>query len=198
VVATERPGRVRKDPNQSFDAPNPDSNGIARLDESSCLYGNPSQYNWTFIEKKEMLVPYNCNKQCQANIEDMVGPHFIKPEYMRWEKHRVWVFEGNLHPGIHNVNSRRRFYADEDTACILLGEGHDGNGDMWKGYMICNVCIPSIPSVTEGKTLVFHLQSGDYVINGNTSYGKFKGAYYETPLPPSLFEPQEMAADVSF
>jgi hypothetical protein len=191
-------GRVRKAPDQSYDDPNPSSNGIASLDESSCFYGNPSQYDWTVIEKREMLVPYNCNKQVLSDMQHMCGPHFIKPEYMRWEKHRVWVFEGNLHPGIRNVNIKRRFYSDEDTGLILLGEGYDGNGFMWKGYMICNFCIPSTPGTVEGQTLIFQLQSGDWVINGCCSYGKFKNTKTEMVMPPSEFEPQEMAANSSF
>jgi hypothetical protein len=191
-------GRVRKAPNQAFDAPNPDSNGIASLDESSCFYGNPSQYDWTYIEKKEMLVPYNCNKQVFSTLQEMCGPHFIKPEFMRWEKHRVWVFEGNLHPGIQNVDIRRRFYADEDTGLILLGEGYDGNNFMWKGYMICNWCVPSVPGTIEGQTIVYQLQTGDWVINGVCGYGDTPDEKYELSQAPALFEPQEMAAQASF
>lgn len=191
-------GRVRKAPNESDDDPNPSSNGISSLDESSCFYGNPSQYDWTLIEKREMLVPYNCNKMTFLNVQDMVGPHFLKPEVMRWEKHRVWVFEANLHPGIHNVNVRRRFYSDEDTGIIILGEGYDGNNVMWKGYMICNYCIPSVPVVCEGQTLVFQFQTGDYVYNGACGSAGFPDTKLEEYQAPALFEPQEMAAQASF
>ncbi|HTQ72350.1 MAG TPA: DUF1329 domain-containing protein [Acidocella sp.] len=191
-------GRVRKAPNEQYDTPNPSSNGIASLDEASCFYGNPSQYDWTLVEKKELLVPYNCNKQNFATMQDICGPHFIKPEYMRWEKHRVWVVEANLHPGIHNVNSKRRFYIDEDTWFALLGEGYDGNGDMWKAYMICNACAPSIPSTAEQQTMIFQLQTGDWVINGCLSYGNFANAKFVTEQNEALFEPQQMAANAAF
>jgi hypothetical protein len=191
-------GRVRKAPNEAFDAPNPSSNGIASLDESSGFYGNPSQYDWSYIEKKEMLVPYNCNKQLFATMEDICGPHFVKPEYVRWEKHRVWVVEANLHPGIHNVNIKRRFYIDEDTWSILLGEGYDGNGTMWKAYTNFNACIPSVPSTAEQQTATFNLLTGDYVINGNNGYGHYVNNKYIQPQPAADFEPQEMAANASF
>jgi len=191
-------GRVRKAPNQSFDAPNPDSNGIASLDESSTFYGNPSQYDWKLIGKKEFLVPYNCNKQLFATMQDLCGPHFINPEYMRWEKHRMWVVEATLHPGIHNVNSRRTLYFDEDSKYALMGEGYDGNGFMWKGYMICNACIPSLPGTIEQQTMVFQLQTGDWVINGNASYAGVRDYKYEVLQNPAIFEPQEMAAQASF
>jgi hypothetical protein len=191
-------GRVRKAPNEQYDTPNPSSNGIASLDESSCFYGNPSQYDWSYIAKKEMLVPYNCNKQLFATMEDLCGPHFINPAYMRWEKHRVWVVEANLHPGIHNVNIRRRFYVDEDSWYALLGEGYDGNNEMWKAYMICNGCIPSVPGTIEQQTMVFQLQTGDWVINGNASYGGFQNNKYILQQNPDLFMPQQMAAQASF
>jgi Protein of unknown function (DUF1329) len=191
-------GRVRKAPNEQYDTPNPSSNGIASLDESSVFYGNPSQYDWTYIEKKEFIVPYNCNKQLFSTMEDLCGPHFINPDYMRWEKHRMWVVEANLHPGIHNVNSRRRLYIDEDSWYALLGEGYDGSGDMWKGYMICNGCIPSVPGTIEQQTMIFQLQTGDWVINGNASYAGFQNNKYIQPQDPSIFEPQEMAAKASF
>lgn len=191
-------GRVRKAPNEAFDAPNPDSNGIASLDESSVFYGNPSQYDWRYIEKREMLIPYNCNKQQFATMQELCQPHFINPAYMRWEKHRVWVVEGTLHPGSHNVNIRRRLYIDEDTWTAILGEGYDGNNEMWKAYMICNACIPSLPGTGENTTSTFQLQTGDWVINGNADYGNITNNLYFTPQSPSLFEPQEMAANASF
>ncbi len=191
-------GRVRKAPNEAFDAPNPESDGIASQDEASCFYGNPSQYNWTYITKKEMLVPYNCNKMLFGDFGGMLGPHFPKPEYVRWEKHRVWVVEANLVPGIHNVNSKRRFYLDEDTWYALLGEGYDGDGKLWKAYAIYNECVPSLPGTIEMSTATFALQSGNYIINGNNNYKQYSGAQFIQEQPVSDFDPQEMAAKASF
>jgi Protein of unknown function (DUF1329) len=191
-------GRVRKDPNQAFDSPNPEANGISSVDEASCFYGNPSQYDWTLVGKKEMLVPYNCNKLLFVNLEDFLKPHFPDPELVRWEKHRVWVVEATLHPGEHNVNSKRRFYMDEDTWYALLGEGYDGTGELWKAYAIYNECVPSMPGTIEMCTATYQLQTGDYVFNGNNNYMQFSGAQFLGPQPASLFEPQEMAAQASF
>jgi len=96
------------------------------------------------------------------------------------------------------VNSKRRFYIDEDTWFALLGEGYDGNGDMWKAYMICNACAPSIPSTAEQQTMIFQLQTGDWVINGCLSYGNFANAKFVTEQNEALFEPQQMAANAAF
>jgi hypothetical protein len=191
-------GRVRKAPNQAFDAPNPESNGIASIDEASCFYGNPSQYNWSYIAKKEMLVPYNCNGLLFGTLQDMLGPHFPKPQYVRWEKHRVWVVEADLAPGEHNVNSKRRFYIDEDTWYALLGEGYDGQGDLVKAYAIYNECVPSMPGVIENCTSTTALTTGNYVFNGNVNYAPYNGNQYLGPQAESLFDPQQMAASASF
>ncbi len=191
-------GRVRKAPNQAFDAPNPFSNGIANLDEASCFYGNPSQYNWSYITKKEILVPYNCNKMLFHTIQEILSPHFPNPEFLRWEKHRVWVVEANLAPGEHNVNAKRRLYFDEDSRFALLGEGYDAQGELVKAYGFYNECIPSLPGVVEMGTSTFNLTSGDYTYNGNNNYAPFTGAEYFPQQAPSFFDPQLMAANAAF
>ena len=191
-------GRVRKDPDESYDAPNPDSNGIANLDESVCFYGNPSEYDWTYIEKKEMLVPYNCNKMLFHTVQEYLGPHFPKPDFVRWEKHRVWVVEATLHPGERNVNAKRRFYIDEDSWYALLGEGYDADGSMVKAYAIYNECVPSLPGTIELCTATFSLVSGDYVFNGKTNYGSSVNGEFLGPEAEAFFDPQEMAANASF
>jgi hypothetical protein len=191
-------GRVRKDPDEAFDAPNPDSNGISNIDESVCFYGNPSEYDWTFIEKKEMLVPYNCNKLLFHTVQEYLGPNFVRPEFLRWEKHRVWVVEATLHPGQHNVIARRRFYIDEDSWFALLGEGYDATGALTKAYAVYNECVPSLPGTIELCTATFDLMSGNYVFNGKSNYGTSLNGEFLGPQPASAFEPQEMAANASF
>ncbi len=191
-------GRVRKAPNMAFDAPSPAANGLANIDESSGFYGNPSQYDWTYIEKREMIVPYNCNKMLFHDVRELLMPHHVNPDIVRWEKHRVWVVEATLHPGEHNVIARRRYYSDEDTWYSLLGEGYDGNGEMVKAYTIYNECVPSLPGTIEQAPTIFDLQSGDYTFNGNNNYAPFSGAQFSGPQPASDFEPQQMAAQASF
>ncbi len=192
-------GRVRKAPNEQFDTPNPEGNGISNIDEASCFYGNPSQYDWTYVTKKEMLVPYNCNKMAFVNVMEMLKPHFPDPEVVRWEKHRVWVVEANLVPGERNTNAKRRFYIDEDSWFALLGEGYDANGNIVKAYANYNNCLPSLPGTIEVDTLTFNLQSGNYVFNGAAAtLGSYVGVQYEQPIPNADLEPQEMAANASF
>lgn len=191
-------GRVRKAPNEQFDSPNPESNGISSTDEASGFYGNPSQYDWTLVGKRELLVPYNCNAMLAHSAQEDLLAHFPNPEIVRWEKHRVWVVDATLHPGEHNVNAKRRFYMDEDTWGILVGEGYDANGNLVKAYTNYYNCVPSLPGTTEQCTATYSLLTGNYVFNGNMSFGPYAGKQYNAVSPASDFEPQEMAAEASF
>jgi hypothetical protein len=191
-------GRVRKAPNMAFDTPSPVGNGIANIDEASTFYGNPSQYDWLYITKKEMLIPYNCNAMQFAPMPTMLLPHFPDPNIVRWEKHRVWVVEANLAPGNSNVNLRRRLYFDEDTWWGVLGEGYDGSGNLWKAYAMYLGCVPSIPATTEQGTAVFAMLTGDYIMNGNLTFPPFNSDKFQATQSPNYFVPQEMAANASF
>jgi Protein of unknown function (DUF1329) len=191
-------GRVRKAPNEAFDTPNPVTNGIANFDEGYCFFGNPSQYDWTYIGKKELLVPYNCNKMHAFNAQDLMLPHFLNPDIVRWEKHWVWVVEANLRPGEYNVNAKRQFYFDDDTWYALLGEAYDADGNMVKTYALYNECIPSLPGTTQQAEAIFSLVTGDYTLGGSVAYPPFQVDTYFEPQPPSFFEPQVMAANAAF
>jgi hypothetical protein len=191
-------GRVRKAPNEQFDSPNPEGNGIDNVDEAQCFYGNPSQYNWNLIGKKEMLVPYNCNKMLFTTVQELLKPRFPDPEVVRWEKHRVWVIEADLAPGEHNVNAKRRYYIDEDSWWGTLGESYDAAGNLVKAYALYVACFPSLPSTCECCEAIFSLITGDYTFNGNITYAPFNEEFYTASPPPSEFEPQELAANASF
>ena len=191
-------GRVRKAPNEAFDSPNPSTNGIANTDESSVFYGNPSQYDWTYIGKQEMLVPYNCNNMHFHTAEELMLRHFLNPDIVRWEKHRVWVVEATLHPGEKNVNAKRRLYFDEDTWYALLGEAYDADGMMVKTYALYNECLPSLPGTTQQADAVFSLVTGDYTLGGAVTYPPFSNNLYIRSEASAYFDPQEMAANASF
>ena len=192
-------GRVRKDPNEAYDDPNPEGDGIDSIDESQGgFYGNPSQYNWRFIAKKEMLVPYNCNKIQFTNAQTLLKPHFPDPEIIRWEKHRIWIVEATLAPGNRNVNAKRRLYFDEDTWTGMGGEGYDANGNMAKAYTLYTACYPSWPSTCEVAEMIIDINTGNYVFDGDLGWGDRQENFYVEVPSASEFEPQEMAAKAAF
>jgi hypothetical protein len=191
-------GRVRKAPNESYDTPVPGYNGLSNIDESQCFYGNPSEFDWTYIAKKEMLVSYNNNQLNGIQAMDYVLPIGPNPDVMRWEKHRVWIVEASLHPGSQNVLPKRRFYIDEDTGQALLGEAYDANGTLLKCYIVPTRCVATIPMVNPFCIVSLNLVSGDYVCQGQMSYGSYRATEFSGAEDPAYFNPQQMAANASY
>ena len=189
---------MRKEPFAVFDAPNPAVNGIANFDESAVFSGDPSQYDWHYVGKKEMLVPYNCNNMRWANTRELAQRYFPNPDFVRWEKHRAWVVDAVLHPGEHNVNARRRLYIDEDTWQALLGEAYDANGEMVKIYAMYNACVPSLPGTIRQADVVFNLAAGAYALSGAGTYSSFSADMFAGPQKPGLFDPQVQVASPCF
>jgi len=191
-------GRVRKAPNLTYGTPNPATNGFANMDETSCFSGSPAQYDWHYIGRQEMLVPYNCNAMHFHTAGDLLGANYPHPDIVRWEKHRVWVVEAVLRPGIQNMLTRRRFYIDEDSWCALLGEAYDDSGTLIKYYTAYNRCVPSIPAMRNQGWLVCDLRSGNYVYAGSVNYGSSVADEFILSQNESYFEPEQMAAICAF
>jgi hypothetical protein len=191
-------GRVRKAPDEAYDSPNGYFNGSSNYDESSAFYGDPHQYDWKFIEKKEMYIPYNNNNVLFATAEEFLLPKFPNPDLTRWEKHRVWVVEATLHPGIRNVLAKRRFYIDEDSWNIAVGEAYDGGGNMASIYLQFLRAVPAIPCVNPTGFVNYHPQADNYLYAGLLNVPGLSFPETITPIPASQFDPQLMAANASF
>jgi hypothetical protein len=191
-------GRVRKAPDEQYDSPNGYFNGSSNQDESSGFYGNPSQYDWKYLGKKELYVPYNCNKIAFSTAEQFMLPTYPNPELTRWEKHRVWVLEATLHPGIRNVLARRRFYLDEDTWYIAVGEGYDANDVTASIYLQLIKATPAVPCAGPVGFVNFHPQTNNYLYAGILNVPGFTTPESSAVIAESYFDPQQMAASAGF
>ena len=125
--------RVRLAPAVSFDTPNPGVAGTSTYDDSYIYNGSPERFNWKLVGKQEMYVPANNNRFVfETKLEDTLGPKFLKPEYFRWEKRRVWVVDSTLKEGQRHLYSRRTFYIDEDSWIAVADDMYDGRGNLWR------------------------------------------------------------------
>jgi len=125
--------RVRLAPAVAFDTPNPAVAGTSTYDDAAIWNGSPERYDWTLLGKKEMLVPASSYAFLfEQRVEDLLGEKFLSPDFVRWEKHRVWVVEGNLKAGMRHLYSKRRIYMDEDTWTAVAGETYDGKDNLWR------------------------------------------------------------------
>jgi hypothetical protein len=139
--------RVRVAPDFAFDTPNPGTAGATTFDDTFIFNGSMDRFEFKLIGKKEMYVPYNdyaaVYKSTQAAL---LGPHFLNPDLVRWELHRVWVVEATLRPGKRHVYSKRVFYLDEDSWAALASDEYDARGQLYRAgfaYMSPSYDLPA-------------------------------------------------------
>jgi hypothetical protein len=184
--------RVRRAPAVAFDTPNPGIAGTSTYDDSYVFNGSPERYNWKLIGKKEVYVPYNTFDFVFNNkVEDMLGEHFFKPEYMRWELHRTWVVEAELKEGKRHMYKKRRYYIDEDSWAALAGEVYDGQDKLWRVHY---AYFAPLYDIKAGNTFAYgsyDLLSNIFNINTKPIPGKFRIPEKQKSL--KFYSPQGIA-----
>ncbi|RLA48767.1 MAG: DUF1329 domain-containing protein, partial [Gammaproteobacteria bacterium] len=183
--------RVRLAPAVSFDTPNPGVAGTSTYDDAFLYNGSPERFDWTLIGKKEIYIPEsNYDFIWKEQITDMLGKKFFKPEYVRWEKHRVWVVEANLKEGSRHLYSKRVFYVDEDTWNAMIAEAYDGRGNLWRVQYSYAAYIYDRGKYYNMVYGAYDLLQGIYNLNTKPIPGKFKFSVTEGD---KYFSPKGMA-----
>ncbi len=186
--------RVRRLPNPCCDTPTPFSAGISTFDEVDVGGGISSMisFDWKLVGKKEMYIPYNANKTFEPLPEELLEAHFINPDYLRWELHRVWVIEANLREGRRHTSPKNRYYLDEDTWIAVLADRWDANGQIWRMLFTTPVAAPDIPGTVNTIWGFYDLLGGTAFVN--QIYGGKTAHYQIVPTFPSrVFSPQSLA-----
>lgn len=120
---------------QAFHKQNEAVGGSPIINGTLSFCSNPQEYEWKYLDKKEMLVPYICDAAPSYPEQEITQLKLANLGKIRWERHSVWIVEGTLRRGESNVLARRRFYLDENSWLILLGEGYDRAGAVTKCFM---------------------------------------------------------------
>lgn len=158
--------RTRKLPESCCDTPTPATAGVQSFDELRVFAGSTKRFDWTLVGKQEMYIPYNSNRALQPTSDnDLLMPHHLNPDHVRWELHRVWVVEANVAAGQRHQAPRSRYYLDEDTWEAVLGDRWDQQGTLWKTLWTLPMAMPDLPA-TAGLTNGFYdLVSGAWFAN---------------------------------
>ena len=178
--------RVRLAPAVAFDTPNPAVAGTSTYDDAFIFNGSPERFNWKLLGKKEMIVPYsNYDFQFKHRLKDMLGEKFLKPEYIRWEKHRVWIIEATIKEGQRHLYRKRRYYLDEDSWAAVSGEMYDARDKLWRVQYTYGAKLYDRKSGS-GSYGAYDLLQNIYNLNGKPIPGKYKtgvdkGEKYFTP-----------------
>ena len=160
--------RVRKAPNVAFDTPGTVSDGLRTTDDLDMFNGSPSRYNWELVGKKEIYIPYNDYKLHSEKLkyDQILKPGHVNPEYVRWEKHRVWQVKATLKDGMRHIYKVRDMYLDEDSWQVSIADLYDNRDQLYRVAVAHGLNYYEVP--TQWDTLeVFHdLQSRRYLAMG--------------------------------
>lgn len=183
--------RTKLAPDIAFDTPNAQLNGLTTYDETFMFSGSPERFDMKLIGKKEMYVPYNCYKLAYHSTSDkLFQPKFINPDYVRWELHRVWVVQADLHPGKRHIFKKRIFYLDEDSWLILAAEEYDARGQLHRAgsmYPVQNYDYPAPWGYTYG---FYDFNANAYAVDG---YMGKSGILYIEKTPDASWSPEALA-----
>ena len=185
--------RVRRAPTVSYDTPDFMVSGASYFDEVSGFRSRIDRYNWKLVGKKELYVPYNTNRFFTVGEEKAFVPFHTNPDAVRWELHRVWVVDATLADGKRHAVPERKFYVDEDSWAVLLTDGYDAQGKLWRTSQVMNMIIPeTLGMPATNFTAVYNLQASTYAAIQYLDQIKIMA-----PRPLNYFSPDALANDSS-
>ncbi len=185
--------RVRKAPSVAYDTPDSVTSGLGLFDEAFNLFGPIDKHELKLIGKKELYIPYNNNRASSAKVADLVTPNTLNPALVRWELHRVWEVEATLAAGKRHVVPKRKYYIDEDSWQIILFDGWDAKGELWRTNYTLTLLAPDIPAIVGNVVWGgYDLQTGAYFMN--MAFNELPAQYKTVPpIARAFFTAEELA-----
>ena len=186
---------VRLAPDMCCDTPNSGTAGASTYDDTGIWNGSPERYNWKIIGKKEMYVPYNAYRfvYYRGDVKKAVLAHFVNPDLVRWELHRVFILEGTLKPGKRHVYSRRIMYVDEDSMSALMADNFDKTGNLYRMALAHETYSYDVRGAYQETVVFYDHISNSYAVNV-WPRGR-RGVQHMNFHPESYFSPDSMAGE---
>lgn len=146
------------------------TNGLVMSDTVDGFNGTLNYYDWKLKGKQELYIPYNSFRLADRRLRyrDILTPQHINTQYTRYEKHRVWVLEGNLNPGGFTKISKRVMYLDEDTWSVAAIDMYVGD-KVVRLYESHAMPFPDLAFSFEAMSTYYNLAGGDYAVNHMTN-----------------------------
>jgi hypothetical protein len=159
--------RVREAPEFKYDTPAASYGGAIDFDEIDLFYGRMDKFDFKLVGEKEMIVPYNDYKFAGTTQDDLLGPHHLNPDGVRWERHRVWIIDATLKADERHAYSRWTFYVDEDSWHILATETYDHSNAFYRvGYAYPYIDYGDGDGMSFSRTFgINDLSKGNYEIS---------------------------------
>ena len=159
--------RVRRAPTVGYDSPT-GAGGFRVYDEDRLFNGATDRYDWTIVGKKEVYIPYHNYKIDDPSVshkELLSSAGHINPEYMRYEKHRVWVVEAKLKPSARHIYAKRVLYLDEDSWAAALADNYDSRGQFWRTNMQTSIYAYDMQRFHARLGMYHDLIAGSYMVD---------------------------------
>lgn len=184
--------RVRQLPDYGFDMPI-GPGGFRTVDDDRLFNGSPERYDWKLVGKRELLIPYNAYKLDDPSLKyaELLKPHTVNPDYMRYELHRVWVVEATLKQGVRHLYAKRTLYLDEDTWQAVMADNYDSRGQLWR-MALSNMYYIYDAQVYGARVAIYHdLNSGAYMADRLINEAKVLPRYNDSAkLNRDMFTPE--------
>lgn len=184
--------RVRRAPTVGYDTPDFVASGANYFDEVFGFWGPPDRYDWKLVGKKEMYVPYNENAFFNTPVDEAMKPFHPNADKMRWELHRVWVVEMTLASGKRHVVPKRIAYFDEDSYALLMLDGYDADGKLWRTSHLLPMNVADKGYNHYNSTVIYNLQASTYSVIASVNGGFFKNV---PDRPDSFFTGDALASE---
>ena len=174
--------RVIRAPNLAFDSALPSADGLKTADDTDIINGSPSRYEWQLLGRRELIVPYNNYRINAADTtrDSLIMPGHLNPDFLRYERHGVYVIEGRLKPQWRHVYARRVIYVDEDSWTALIAELYDSSDDLWRVSINYPFNAYQLPGTLPAASVYHDLAAGRYHV---------QGIWTERPGPPDTSQP---------
>jgi hypothetical protein len=156
--------RVRRAPTVGYDTPD-GPGGFITVDDTLGFNGAMDRFDWELIGKQELYVPYHSYKFDTPGVDydELLPRYHANPDYLRYEKRRVWVVEANLREGARHIYGKRRFYIEEDSWNIVMTENYDGRGELWKVVLINSIYEYNVPGYVSRAMMFHELRASGYI-----------------------------------
>jgi hypothetical protein len=184
--------RVRKAPNVAFDTPGTVSDGLRTTDDFDMFNGSPVRYNWELVGKKELYIPYNDYRlhSDALKYDQILRPGHINPEYVRYEKHRVWEVKATLKEGMRHTYKTRVFYIDEDSWQIAVTDIYDNRDELYRVGVAHSINYYEVPTLWTTLEVFHDLQSRRYIAMGLDNEGRMYN--FNAKLSEANFTPDAL------
>lgn len=186
--------RVRRAPSVAYDMPVASTENLLTADDVDMFNGAPDRYDWQYIGKQELLIPYNNFELSNATADHkrVLQKGHINPELTRYEMHRVWVIEGTLKSGVRHVYQKRRFYIDEDSWSIVQADQYDARGELWRVHLSYLVNYYHVPVTWAALSANYDLVSKRYFAGFLDNSNGIAIKFSDTMPPETYFKPQSL------